>query len=79
MIVVVARDATLPNLDLETLSFLGSDQSCSAVSVTSAFAVYQFPLTECGTMLHVSLATHLVPTLDLTALIMALQHIMKYC
>lgn len=52
MIVVVARDATLPNLDLETLSFLGSDQRCSAVGVTSAFAIYQFPLTECGTMLH---------------------------
>ncbi|XP_073328053.1 zona pellucida sperm-binding protein 4-like [Pagrus major] len=51
MIVVVARDATLPNLDLETISFLGNDPNCSPVGTTSAFAIYQFPVTACGTIM----------------------------
>lgn len=67
MIVVVARDATLPNLDLETISFLGNDPRCSPVGVTSAFAIYQFPLTDCGTTLLVSRTTHLTLPVDLTA------------
>ncbi|KAM9352388.1 zona pellucida sperm-binding protein 4-like [Symphorus nematophorus] len=50
-IVVVARDATLPNIDLETISFLEDGQRCSAVGTTSAFAVYQFPVTACGTVM----------------------------
>ncbi|KAM9854746.1 zona pellucida sperm-binding protein 4-like [Aulostomus maculatus] len=50
MIVVVARDATLPNIDLETISFLGEDQRCNPVGTTSAFAIYQFPVTACGTV-----------------------------
>lgn len=58
-IIVVARDATLPNIDLETISFLGSDQSCSPVGTTSAFAIYQFPVTACGTVMMVRVATHL--------------------
>ncbi|KAM8861514.1 zona pellucida sperm-binding protein 4-like [Synchiropus picturatus] len=49
MIVVVARDATLPNLDLESITFLGTGQQCSPVGTTSAFAIYQFPVTGCGT------------------------------
>ncbi|XP_041795078.1 zona pellucida sperm-binding protein 4-like [Chelmon rostratus] len=50
-IVVVARDATLPNIDLETISFLGDDPNCSPVGTTSAFAIYQFPVTACGTIM----------------------------
>ncbi|KAG7217425.1 hypothetical protein INR49_021592 [Caranx melampygus] len=49
-IVVVARDATLPNLDLDKISFLGNDQNCAPVGTTSAFAIYQFPVTACGTV-----------------------------
>ncbi|XP_049428976.1 zona pellucida sperm-binding protein 4-like [Epinephelus fuscoguttatus] len=51
MIVVVARDATLPNIDLESVTFLGNDQNCSPVGTTSAFAIYQFPVTACGTVM----------------------------
>ncbi|XP_059190586.1 zona pellucida sperm-binding protein 4-like [Centropristis striata] len=51
MIVVVARDATLPNIDLETLSFLGSGPNCQPVGTTSAFAIYQYPVTACGTVM----------------------------
>ncbi|XP_042352035.1 zona pellucida sperm-binding protein 4-like [Plectropomus leopardus] len=51
MIVVVARDATLPNIDLESITFLGNDQNCSPVGTTSAFAIYQFPVTACGTVM----------------------------
>lgn len=57
-IVVVARDATLPNLDLETISFLEKGQSCEPVGITSAFVIYQFPVTACGTLMTVRLATH---------------------
>ncbi|XP_072291412.1 zona pellucida sperm-binding protein 4-like [Eucyclogobius newberryi] len=48
-IVVVARDATLPNIDLDSINFMGTDQNCQAVGMTTAFAVYQFPVTSCGT------------------------------
>ncbi|KAM4618644.1 zona pellucida sperm-binding protein 4-like [Polymixia lowei] len=49
-IVVVARDATLPNIDLETVSLLGEGEGCTPVGSTSAFAIYQFPVTSCGTI-----------------------------
>ncbi|XP_029951789.1 zona pellucida sperm-binding protein 4-like [Salarias fasciatus] len=49
-IVVVARDATLPNIDLESLSFLGTGPECGPVGTSSAFAIYQFPVTACGTV-----------------------------
>ncbi|CAL8358631.1 unnamed protein product [Lota lota] len=48
-IVVVARDATLPNIDLESVSLLGTGPGCTPVGSTSAFAIYQFPVTACGT------------------------------
>ncbi|XP_035520797.1 zona pellucida sperm-binding protein 4-like [Morone saxatilis] len=51
LIVVVAKDVTLPNIDLETISFLGDDQNCGPVGTTSAFAIYQFPVTACGTVM----------------------------
>ncbi|KAI9538183.1 hypothetical protein NQZ68_017916 [Dissostichus eleginoides] len=50
-IVVVAKDATLPNLDLETVFFLGGEETCNPVGTTSAFAIYQFPTTACGTVM----------------------------
>ncbi|XP_030628067.1 zona pellucida sperm-binding protein 4-like [Chanos chanos] len=49
-IVVVARDATLPSLSLDSVSLLGgSDRECAPVDMTAAFAIYQFPVTACGT------------------------------
>ncbi|XP_041751883.1 zona pellucida sperm-binding protein 4 [Coregonus clupeaformis] len=51
-VVVVARDATLPNLDLDSISLLGpQDAPCKPVGTTKAFAIYQFPVTACGTTL----------------------------
>lgn len=52
-IVVVARDATLPNIDLETISLLGSGQKCTHVDSNSEFAIYQFPVTGCGSVVMV--------------------------
>uniref|UniRef100_UPI0037E8B309 zona pellucida sperm-binding protein 1-like n=1 Tax=Semicossyphus pulcher TaxID=241346 RepID=UPI0037E8B309 len=49
-IVVVARDATLPNIDLESISLLGEGQGCTHVDSNSAFAIYQFPVTACGSV-----------------------------
>ncbi|XP_068458566.1 zona pellucida sperm-binding protein 4-like [Clinocottus analis] len=49
-IVVVARDATLPNIDLGSISLLSNDQGCSHVDSNSDFAIYYFPVTSCGTV-----------------------------
>ncbi|XP_076589044.1 zona pellucida sperm-binding protein 4-like [Chaetodon auriga] len=49
-IVVVARDATLPNLDLESISLLGQGQHCTHLDSNSEFAIYQFPVTDCGSV-----------------------------
>ncbi|XP_051917533.1 protein pygopus-like [Hippocampus zosterae] len=49
-IVVVARDATLPSIDLETFSLLGDGPGCMPVDSNSVFAIYQFPVTTCGTV-----------------------------
>ncbi|XP_037109201.1 uncharacterized protein LOC119123915 isoform X1 [Syngnathus acus] len=49
-IVVVARHATLPNIDLETISMLGDGPGCTSTDSNSAFAIYQFPVTTCGTV-----------------------------
>ncbi|XP_019129163.2 zona pellucida sperm-binding protein 4 [Larimichthys crocea] len=49
-IVVVAREATLPNIDLEKISLLGQGQGCTHVDTNSAFAIYQFPVTACGSV-----------------------------
>ncbi|XP_056274781.1 zona pellucida sperm-binding protein 4-like isoform X2 [Pseudoliparis swirei] len=52
IIVVVARDATVPNIDLESIHFQAKGDMCKPVGVTSAFAIYQFPVTACGTSLR---------------------------
>ncbi|XP_051510306.1 zona pellucida sperm-binding protein 4-like [Myxocyprinus asiaticus] len=49
-VVVVARDVTLPSLSLDTVRLLGgSDPPCAPVGSTPSFAIYQFPVTACGT------------------------------
>uniref|UniRef100_A0A8C7LIC5 Zona pellucida sperm-binding protein 4 n=1 Tax=Oncorhynchus kisutch TaxID=8019 RepID=A0A8C7LIC5_ONCKI len=49
-VVVVARDSTWPKIDIDSISLLGgNDRPCSPVGITSAFAIYQFPVTACGT------------------------------
>ncbi|KAJ0058806.1 hypothetical protein NL108_000528, partial [Boleophthalmus pectinirostris] len=49
-VVVVARDATLPRIDVDSVSLLESDrESCSPVGVTAAFTIFQFAVTQCGT------------------------------
>ncbi|XP_039516104.1 zona pellucida sperm-binding protein 4-like [Pimephales promelas] len=49
-VVVVARDVTLPRLSLDSVRLLGgSDPPCSPVGSTPFFAIYQFPVTACGT------------------------------
>uniref|UniRef100_A0A4W5KFF9 Zona pellucida sperm-binding protein 4 n=1 Tax=Hucho hucho TaxID=62062 RepID=A0A4W5KFF9_9TELE len=51
-VVVVARDATLPNLELDSISLLGGNGAhCNSIGTTSVFAIYQFKVTECGTVM----------------------------
>ena len=54
--VVVSRAATLPMLDLGSVTLLEghSGGSCGAVSASPVFAVYQFPVSACGTTVKVS-------------------------
>ncbi|XP_047451816.1 zona pellucida sperm-binding protein 4-like [Mugil cephalus] len=49
-IVVVARDVTLPSIDLESITLLGQGQGCIHVDSNSDFAIYQFPVTSCGSI-----------------------------
>uniref|UniRef100_A0A3P9JYB9 Zona pellucida sperm-binding protein 4 n=1 Tax=Oryzias latipes TaxID=8090 RepID=A0A3P9JYB9_ORYLA len=51
-IIVIAKDATLPHIDLESVSFLGSGAECHPAGASSAFAIYQFPVTSCGTIMR---------------------------
>ncbi|KAA0703291.1 Zona pellucida sperm-binding protein 4 [Triplophysa tibetana] len=49
-VLVVARDVTLPRLSLDTIRLLGGNEApCSPVGSTPFFAIYQFPVTACGT------------------------------
>ncbi|XP_056613570.1 zona pellucida sperm-binding protein 4-like [Triplophysa dalaica] len=49
-VLVVARDVTLPRLSLDTVRLLGGNEaSCGPVGSTPSFAIYQFPVTACGT------------------------------
>ncbi|KAM8728302.1 zona pellucida sperm-binding protein 4-like isoform 1-T1 [Acanthopagrus schlegelii] len=53
-VVVVARDATVPHIDVDSVSLLETnDPSCTPVDYTAAFAIFQFPMTACGTILKV--------------------------
>ena len=55
IVLVVARESTLPTLDLDSLRLLGgNDAPCIPVAANSAFAIYQFPVTKCGTTMTVS-------------------------
>ncbi|XP_037109208.1 zona pellucida sperm-binding protein 4-like [Syngnathus acus] len=49
-ILVVARDATLPNLDIGSISMLGDGPECTQIDSNSAFSIYQFPVSSCGTI-----------------------------
>ncbi|XP_056608140.1 zona pellucida sperm-binding protein 4-like [Triplophysa dalaica] len=49
-VLVVAKDVTLPRLSLDTVRLLGGNEApCGAVGSTPSFAIYQFPVTACGT------------------------------
>ncbi|XP_053503433.1 zona pellucida sperm-binding protein 4-like [Ictalurus furcatus] len=53
-VLVVARDATVPRISLESISMLGGNTGpCSPVDSNTAFAIYQFPVTACGTTMMV--------------------------
>ncbi|KAA0720433.1 Zona pellucida sperm-binding protein 4 [Triplophysa tibetana] len=49
-VLVVARDVTLPRLSLDTVRLVGGNEApCGPVGSTPSFAIYQFPVTACGT------------------------------
>ncbi|KPP72763.1 egg envelope protein-like [Scleropages formosus] len=54
-VVVVSKDSTVPQLDLTSLSLLGGKEApCSPVATTDSFAIYNFPVTACGTTMTVA-------------------------
>ncbi|KAF4086445.1 hypothetical protein AMELA_G00106530 [Ameiurus melas] len=53
-VLVVARDTTVPRISLESISMLGGNSGpCSPVNSNTPFAIYQFPVTACGTTMMV--------------------------
>ncbi|XP_026766387.3 zona pellucida sperm-binding protein 4 [Pangasianodon hypophthalmus] len=53
-VLVVARDATVPRISLDSISMLGGNTGpCGPVDSNTAFAIYQFPVTACGTTMMV--------------------------
>ncbi|XP_056607575.1 zona pellucida glycoprotein 2, like 2 isoform X2 [Triplophysa dalaica] len=50
-VLVVARDATLPHINLDSIHLLEDNPSgqCASVGTTATFAIYQFPVSSCGT------------------------------
>lgn len=61
-VVVVARDATLPHIDVDSVSLLETNgPSCNPVDFTSSFAIFQFPVTACGTTIKEVGATQMIP------------------
>lgn len=54
-VLVVARDATLPRISLDSIHMLEKDPSglCAPVGTTATFAIYQFPVSSCGTRMKV--------------------------
>lgn len=52
-IVVVAKDSTMPTLNLDTISMYGEGPSCTYADSNSEFAIYYFAVTECGTLVRV--------------------------
>lgn len=57
IILVVARDATVPSINLDTVSLLGDTSSSCRPHINPAFIVYQFNPDECGTEVTVRIAT----------------------
>uniref|UniRef100_A0A8C5EHV5 Zona pellucida sperm-binding protein 4 n=2 Tax=Gouania willdenowi TaxID=441366 RepID=A0A8C5EHV5_GOUWI len=49
-IVVASKDATIPHLDTESITLLEQGSHCGPMDSNSLFAIYQFPVTACGTM-----------------------------
>lgn len=56
-VLVVARDATLPPINLDSIHMLENDPSglCAPVGSTDTFAIYQFAVSSCGTRVKVGL------------------------
>ncbi|XP_049602452.1 zona pellucida sperm-binding protein 4-like [Syngnathus scovelli] len=49
-VVVVARDSTMPPVDVTAVSLMEmNDPACNAVDATATFAIFQFPMSMCGT------------------------------
>ncbi|XP_073707790.1 zona pellucida glycoprotein 2, like 2 [Garra rufa] len=50
-VLVVARDATMPRISLDSIHMLENDPSdhCAPVGSTASFAIYQFTVSSCGT------------------------------
>lgn len=57
IILAVARESTVPSIDLTTVALLGNDGPQCRPIVAPAFIIYQFNPNQCGTELNVRIAT----------------------
>lgn len=53
IIVVLARSDTEPSVDSDSLCLLGEGFNCTVKASNSLFSVFQFPVSECGTLVFV--------------------------
>lgn len=56
IILAVARDVTIPSIDVDRIAFLSTGSRCSP-QISSAFVVFEFSVTECGTTVTVRIVT----------------------
>lgn len=53
-IVVASKYSTQPNIDLNSLSLWGNGENCGPIDSNSEFVIYYFAVSQCGTMVRVS-------------------------
>lgn len=56
IILVVARDATVPSIEVNSISLMGDDNPSCSPHVSTAFIVYKFNANQCGTQVTVRIA-----------------------
>lgn len=61
-VVVVAKAATIPQLNLDTVILLdGEEDACAPVNSTEAYVIFQFSVRACGTSVKVGMCTTCIP------------------
>lgn len=58
IILAVARDATVPSINVDSISLLGHDSPACKPAISTGFIIYDFGVSECGTEVTVRSASY---------------------